>query len=63
MPIFEYHCDTCKKEFERLVLSSEENTVQCPKCSSLQVTKKMSATSFMGTSIGTCAAGPPKQFS
>ncbi len=63
MPIFEYQCDACEKEFERLVLSNEPEKIECPGCRSPKVTKKMSATSFMGTSIGTCAAGPPKQFS
>ncbi len=63
MPIFEYQCDHCKKEFERLVFAGEECDIQCPGCKSSEVTKKMSATSFMGTSIGTCAADAPKQFS
>jgi putative FmdB family regulatory protein len=63
MPIFEYHCNHCKKEFERLVFAGEEGTVHCPECASMEITKKMSATSFMGASIGTCAADTPKQFS
>lgn len=63
MPIFEYQCDHCKKEFEKLVFAGEEEKVHCPGCASVEVTKKMSATSFMGPSMGTCAADAPKQFS
>ncbi len=62
MPIFEYQCNHCKKEFEKLVFAGEEGKILCP-CTSSDITKKMSATSFMGASIGTCAADAPKQFS
>jgi len=60
MPIFEYTCDQCEAEFERLVFSGEEEEIHCPKCNSREVVKKMSATSFMGTSIGTCSTPFPK---
>ena len=63
MPIFEYQCTHCKKEFERLVFAGEEGKINCPDCASSDIIKKMSATSFMGSSIGTCAADAPKQFS
>lgn len=63
MPIFEYKCQKCGKDFERLVFAGEENNIKCPECASKDVKKKMSVTSFMGPSIGTCAAGSPKGFS
>lgn len=63
MPIFEYQCKNCKKEFERLVFAGDEGKILCPECKSADISKKMSATSFMGASIGTCAADSPKQFS
>ena len=63
MPIFEYQCKNCKKEFELLVFAGEEGEIHCPECKSADIVKKMSATSFMGASIGTCAADAPKQFS
>jgi putative FmdB family regulatory protein len=63
MPIFEYQCKECKNEFEKLVFAGEERDICCPECASVKIIKKMSATSFMGTSIGTCAAGSPKQIS
>ena len=60
MPIFEYTCEHCGKNFERVVFSGEENGVVCPDCMSRDVKKNMSATSFMGSSIGTCSIDFPK---
>ncbi len=63
MPIFEYKCKDCEKDFEKLVFSGEENDISCPECRSKNVTKKMSASSFMGSSIGKCATSSPTGFS
>ena len=63
MPIFEYQCDECNEIFEKLVFKSEEDEIKCPKCESSNIRKKMSATSFMGTSVGTCATGSSSGFS
>ena len=63
MPIFEYKCNHCEKDFERLVFFGEENDIACPECKSKGVFKKMSASSFMGNSIGKCATSSPKEFS
>jgi len=41
MPLFEYVCDKCGKEFEELVRSPDEK-VCCPSCKSSKVEKKMS---------------------
>ena len=60
MPIFEYKCTQCKKDFEKLVFAGEEDKVFCPECKSKDVKKRMSVSSFMGSSIGTCATGPVK---
>ena len=60
MPIFEYTCNECKKDFEKLVFSGEDNNISCPHCTSKDVVKKMSATSFMGPSMGKCATSFPK---
>ena len=40
MPIFEYTCKQCKKEFERVVFSGEEKGIVCPECKSKDVKKK-----------------------
>lgn len=43
MPIYEYKCDTCQDDFEKLVFGKDE--VVCPKCGG-QVERLMSACSF-----------------
>lgn len=66
MPIFEYKCDACRAEFEKLVFSSDDRDITCPDCHSDQVRKKMSATSFTGSSGGStggCAGGTARPFS
>ena len=65
MPIFEYQCEACKAEFEKLVFSGDDPDITCPDCRSRQVHKKMSATSFTGSSgnAGGCAGGPARPFS
>jgi putative FmdB family regulatory protein len=63
MPIFEYKCEKCQKEFERVVFAGDTGKVECPECKGFDVKKKMSVASFMGSSIGTCASSGPKQFS
>ncbi|CAM2058602.1 putative regulatory protein, FmdB family [Desulfovibrionales bacterium] len=41
MPIYEYHCKECKKEFEELVFY-DTGLIQCPHCKSKQTNKLMS---------------------
>ena len=40
MPIYEYQCDACKKEFEELV--SGDEVLPCPHCGSRTTNKLMS---------------------
>jgi putative FmdB family regulatory protein len=40
MPIFEYECNQCKKEFEKLVFAGEDKNISCPECKSVDVVKK-----------------------
>lgn len=40
MPIFEYHCSDCGREFEQLVRAS--STPACPHCASEHLEKKLS---------------------
>ncbi len=42
MPIFEYVCKKCEKNFEELTLSSSQK-VECPDCGSKKVEKLFSA--------------------
>ncbi|MBU0986260.1 MAG: zinc ribbon domain-containing protein [Proteobacteria bacterium] len=48
MPIYEYECSDCGKEFERLVFGSE--VPDCPACQSKKVNKLMSASTFFSKS-------------
>ncbi|MCX7141865.1 MAG: zinc ribbon domain-containing protein [Proteobacteria bacterium] len=42
MPIYEYECSSCGKEFELLVRNSSA-APECPACSGTDLRKKMSA--------------------
>ena len=52
MPIYEYHCEGCNKNFESLVLGNE--SPGCPFCNGTEVRKLMSACGFVskGTGVG-----------
>lgn len=41
MPIYEFHCKDCDKEFEELVFSQDE-TPNCPQCHSQNTEKLIS---------------------
>ncbi|WP_048818091.1 FmdB family zinc ribbon protein [Desulforamulus hydrothermalis] len=51
MPIFEFSCKVCGKEFEKLQLAGREEKVTCPQCASESVEKKISAP-FLPSSVG-----------
>jgi putative FmdB family regulatory protein len=46
MPIYEYKCNQCSEEFEKLVFG--KTAVECPKCSSSDITKKISSFEMSG---------------
>lgn len=46
MPIYEYRCNACKEDFEKLVFGNR--AVECPKCSSAEVSKKLSVFGMSG---------------
>jgi putative FmdB family regulatory protein len=63
MPIFEYHCMKCDKDFETLVFGDQE--VCCPTCQGTKVKKLLSTFSYkndggfsssQGSSCGSCSA-------
>lgn len=58
MPIYEYQCKKCRREFEELVFGSEEN-VACPGCRSKGVKRLMSAAAFKcnGSFVSTASSG------
>ena len=64
MPIYEYQCQQCNREFEKLVFNSSEK-ISCPGCKSKKVKRMMSACAFSiggtfkstaGSSCGSCAS-------
>ncbi len=56
MPIFEYHCEKCKEDFEQIVFNSGTK-IRCPKCQGGKVNKKVSAFSFKSGSKFVAASG------
>lgn len=63
MPIYEYHCMKCDKDFEMLVFGDQE--VACPTCKGTKVKKLLSVcshksdegfTSSQGSSCSSCSA-------
>jgi putative FmdB family regulatory protein len=40
VPIFEYHCTGCGRDFEQLVRANDQ--VACPECGSAKVRKQLS---------------------
>ena len=55
MPIFEFHCDDCGKNFESLIMiASAADNLTCKHCNSSNIKKMLSATSSQpaqGTAI------------
>jgi putative FmdB family regulatory protein len=50
MPLYEYHCDDCGKEFELLVRASQ--TPVCPHCEGEHLAKRLSVPAAPVTSGG-----------
>jgi len=60
MPIYEFHCEKCKRDSEILVRSSNWEGTACPHCGSMRLSKKLSvfASSVAGASPGSaCESG------
>jgi putative FmdB family regulatory protein len=47
MPIFEYRCDDCGREFEAFV--TRERTAACPACSGENLAKRLSSPGMVGS--------------
>jgi len=61
MPIYEYYCDACDKNFECLILGNEKP--ECPLCNSKKVKKLISSCSFFskgshGQTVKSAASQP-----
>lgn len=56
MPIYEFTCNKCEKDFEALVSLGKENTVSCLHCGSGDIKKRISAFGIGGGSRRTGSA-------
>jgi putative FmdB family regulatory protein len=53
MPLYEYQCNDCGKDFEKMVRFSEANQNQpCPSCQGQDTKKKISSFASLGGSLG-----------
>ncbi|BDG06192.1 FmdB family zinc ribbon protein [Anaeromyxobacter oryzae] len=60
MPIYEYACEGCGKDFEELIVRrADEAEVACPACRSRQVSRRMSRPAATRTGAASGAGGPP----
>ncbi|MDJ0830872.1 MAG: zinc ribbon domain-containing protein [Desulfobacterales bacterium] len=50
MPIYEYHCEKCDRDFEYLVLGNDNP--DCPNCNSKKVSRLMSICGFVSKGNG-----------
>jgi len=58
MPIYEYQCEECGEEFEKLIRSvSSPPEIECPKCGSDKIRKILSAFGIKMGSENTCSSG------
>ena len=63
MPIYEYHCETCGNDFEKLIFNSRDKYVDCPDCGEKKVKRLLSSTGIIGQGGDTCAPNPASGFS
>jgi putative FmdB family regulatory protein len=54
VPIYEYICDDCKAEFEKIVINKQQE-IACPKCASKKATIQLSV---FATANGSSSGGP-----
>jgi len=57
MPIYEFSCDACQCQFEKLVFTSDQDEPQCPSCCSTNVCKLISAGTIRPEGIATGSGG------
>jgi len=66
MPIFEFKCCGCGKEFERLIFGSDDQAPACPECGSSDTNKLLSVFACTGIEAqlaSSCGKSSPGGFS
>jgi putative FmdB family regulatory protein len=54
MPIYEYVCEDCKAQFEKIVINKQQE-ISCPKCASKKATIQLSVFAAAAGSGGSSA--------
>lgn len=57
MPIYEYVCEKCGGNFEKLQKAGNPEAPSCPECGALEVGKKLSSFAAGGASSDSCNSG------
>jgi len=62
MPIYEFHCDDCRRDSEVLVRSADWKGTKCPHCGSQKLNKKLSVFASSGgvEESGPACSGTPR---
>lgn len=42
MPIFEFKCENCQFQFERMLSNAEKDKLKCPECGSVNIKQRLS---------------------
>ena len=64
MPLYEYHCNSCGEEFEKMVRFSQAELPQpCPNCQSTDTKRQLSRIASLSSNTGStgssCASSGP----
>ncbi len=57
MPIYEFKCQSCEHQFEKLIFPGDDPTPPCPKCQAPRVEKLMSAGAIRAQGIPSGGGG------
>jgi putative FmdB family regulatory protein len=63
MPIYEYQCEKCNNDFEKLIFNRKDESVDCPDCGNKKVKRLLSTTRAIGGGVEDCGPNPGKGFS
>ena len=56
MPIYEYVCDDCQAQFEKIVINKQQE-IACPKCASKKATIQLSVFATAGNGSSSSSSG------
>jgi putative FmdB family regulatory protein len=56
MPIYEYVCEDCKAQFEKIVINKQQE-ISCPKCASKKATIQLSVFATAGSGGSSAPSG------